>query len=90
MDHAGAGAVNEQPADIRIAALADPKQGRFASRGVLSRNQTKPSSEIAGFAELAGISNRGNQSSRTNRPNPRDRHEPTGCVILRRERLYLP
>ena len=64
--------MNEQPADIWISALADPEQRRFASRGVLSRNQTKPSGEIAGFGELAGIADRGNQRSRTNRPDPRE------------------
>ena len=57
----------EQPANIRIAALADPEQGRFASGGVLSRNQTEPGSEIPRFPELAGISDCGNQRSRTDR-----------------------
>jgi hypothetical protein len=60
--------VIEQPANIRIAALADPEQGRFASGGVLSRNQTEPGSEILRFPELAGISDRGDQRSRTNVP----------------------
>ena len=36
MDHAGAGPVDEEPANIGVSTLADPEQGRFASGGVLS------------------------------------------------------
>ena len=75
---------------IRVSTLADPKQGRFASGGVLSRNQTEPGSEIPRFPELSGIADRGNQRRRADRPDPGDRHEPTGCVMLCCEYFNLP
>src|ERR1700733_8827624 len=82
MEHAGPSAVNEQAADVWISALADPKQSRFASGGVLSGHQTEPSSEIPRFPELAAIADRGNQRRRADRSDPGDRHEPTGGVML--------
>ena len=47
--------MNEEPADIRIAAFADSQQSGFASGGALARNQTKPGGEVPRFPELAGI-----------------------------------
>ena len=38
--------MDEEPANIGVSTLADPEQGRFASGGVLSRNQTEPGGEI--------------------------------------------
>ena len=90
MDHAGTSAVNEQPADVCISALADPKQSRFAPGGVLSRHQTEPGSEIPRFPELVAVADRGDQRRRADRPDPGDRHEPTGCVMLCCEYFNLP
>ena len=73
--------MNQQPADVGISAFADPKQDRFASGGILSRYETEPSSEIPRFSELMGIADRGNQCCRADRPDPGNRHEPTGCVM---------
>ena len=56
--------MDEEPANIGVSTLADPEQGRFASGGVLSRNQTEPGGEIPRFPELSGIANRGNQRRR--------------------------
>jgi hypothetical protein len=39
---------------------------------------------------LSSIANRGNQRRRANRPDPGDRHEPTGCVMLCCEYFNLP
>lgn len=58
VDHAGTSAVNEQPADVWIPALADPEQSRFASGGVLSRHQTEPGGEIPRFPELVAVTDR--------------------------------
>ena len=82
--------MNEQPADIWISAFADPKQGRFASGGVLPRHQTEPGSEIPRFPELAAVTDRGNQRGRADRPDPGDRHEPTGGIMLCCEYFDLP
>ena len=81
--------MDEQPADIRVSTLADPKQGRFTAGRVLPRHQPEPSGEIPCFPELSTITDRGNQCGRANRPDPGDRHEPPGGIVLRCEQFDL-
>jgi hypothetical protein len=52
MRHARPGSMDDHPAQIFVATLANPQQRRLTSRGVLPGNQTQPRSHIAGFSEL--------------------------------------
>ena len=58
MSDAGARAVDQQAANIRISSLAYSKERRLPSRGMLPRHKAEPSREITRFGELLPIANR--------------------------------
>ena len=49
------GTVDEKGTQIHISTLADPQQGWSASRGVLSRHQSKECGQLSAILELTDI-----------------------------------
>src|SRR5574338_1044777 len=70
------GAVNEQGAEIGVAALADPQQPLLAPAAVLARHQAGPCGRLAGAFELAAIAQGGDQCRRGDRPDPAQLLQP--------------
>src|ERR1700682_5940290 len=59
--------VDEQRAQVTIAALADAKQYRAVAAGVLARHQPQPGAELAAVGELPRITDRPDHSRRHQR-----------------------
>lgn len=75
------GAVDQEGAQIGVAALADPEQPRLAASGVLARNQAKEGAQIAGVAEVLPGRPRRRAPSRSERRRPVSR---SAAGLLRR------
>ena len=62
MEKHHARAMDQQRAQVRIAALADTQKAAFASGRVLSRHNAEPRCQLAATLELSRIANRCHQS----------------------------
>jgi hypothetical protein len=65
MQEAGSSAANNQPPNISIFSLANPKQRLLATRRVFGWNNAKPRRHISRFTELLSIPGCSDESSRT-------------------------
>src|SRR3954451_11464691 len=74
--HDGAGTVDQQLAQIRVAALADPAEPLLATARMLLWNQADPGGKVPPRGKGSRIANRGRQCRGGNRSNAGDRHEP--------------
>ena len=83
-------AVDQQRAQIAVAALADAEQLRSTSRRVLPRHQTQPRRHLPTVAELRRVAHRRHQRCRRLLSHPRDRHQALARLQPSRRRLQLP
>ncbi len=60
----GPGPVDQQRAQIRVAALADAQQRRLAAGGMLLRHNAQPRSQLPAVSETPGIAHGRHQSAR--------------------------
>ena len=74
--------MDQLPAQISVAALADPQQLRLAAGGELPRNQTEPGGEIAAAVEAFRMTDGGDESRRDDRADARNCRQPAGVLIL--------
>ena len=74
--------MDQLPAQISVAALADPQQLRLAAGGELPRNQTEPGGEIAAALEAFRMTDGGDESRRNDRADARNCRQPAGVLIL--------
>src|SRR5439155_23032578 len=81
--------MDEEFAQIAIAAFANPQQARLTSSRVLAWHQTQPGSKLPAVFERAGIADGGHQGRRAQGPNPRDRHQPLTLGMRRGQRFEL-
>lgn len=81
--------MDDKPADVGVASLADPQQRCLPAGRVLSRHEAEPSRQVTRFSELGAVSRSRTQSRRDQRANPRDRHQAAGNLVRGSERLDL-
>src|SRR5204862_3827414 len=67
-----AGAVDQKPAQILVAALGYPAQAMFAAGGILPWHQTQPGRELAPTAEAARFYHRGGEGCGDDRADARN------------------
>ena len=60
----GTGTVDQQRAQVEVAALAEAQQPRLAAGGHLLRHQTKPCRQVASTPECLGVTDRRRQRGR--------------------------
>src|SRR5215468_6624626 len=71
----GAGAVDQEPSQIAVAALGYPAQANLAPGRILPWHQTKPGRKLAPAAEAAWLRNRRGDRRSDDRPDARDRRQ---------------
>ena len=77
------GAVDEQPAQIGIAALSDPSQGNLAATAVDPRGNPYPGGKAAARTEgLSSFAYRCDDGRGANRTDASNRCEPAGCRVV--------
>src|SRR6202047_2487887 len=69
------GGLNEQTAQIAIAALRYAAEDRAVACRYLLRHQSKPGAEVAAFREHVSSADRGYHRARDDRADARDRHQ---------------
>lgn len=79
----------EKLANIAVSPLADAEKLLLSSGRVFPLHKAKPRCQIASFLELSAVSNGSQERSCTQRPNPRDRHEPSCDILATGDRLDL-
>jgi len=84
------GRLDEQGAQIAIAALRYAAEDCSVSGRDLFRYQPKPGAEVAAFRERISRADRGHSRARDDRPNAGHSHQPLAALILSRQRFYLP
>ena len=80
----GAGAVDEQLAQVLVAALGDPEQLRLAARGRLAGHQAKPGRKVSAAAERSCVADCRHQSGRVQYADAGDRCQAAGCWVIAR------
>jgi hypothetical protein len=73
--------VDQQAAQIAVAALADPEQDAASAARVLVRHQPQPCTQLAPTAKLSRVADCGYQRGGGQRTNFFDRHQTTGPLI---------
>ena len=76
------GAVDQQHAEVWIAAFRDPGQSLLLSAGVLSGYQSDPGGELLSVVERSAIGDGCDDGSRNNRTNTFNCCKPAACVVL--------
>ena len=72
--------MDQQCAQIAIAALADPADVLLAAAGVDSRRQSKPGREVACRLKLSAVANAGEDGTRRDRSHSRGGGEPLASL----------
>src|SRR5215475_2711154 len=89
LDQDDPGGLNEQTAQIAIAAPRYAAEDRAVASRYLFRHEPKPSAEVAAFREGIAGADRGHHRARDDRANARDRHQPLTAFVLTSEALDL-
>src|ERR1700732_1885403 len=76
------GGLNEQTAQIAIAALRYAAEDRAVACRYLLRHQSKPGAEVAAFREHVSSADRGYHRARDDRADARDRHQSLAAFVL--------
>src|SRR4029434_2302283 len=83
------GSLDEQHAQVAIAALGYLAQDRAIPRGDLLRDQPQPSCEVAALVERIPGADRRHHRAGGNRTDPRHTHQPLATGILACQRIDL-
>src|ERR1700735_4682219 len=78
----GARPVDQLPAQVFVAALADPEQLRLAASCELTGNQAEPRGEIAPALEALSLANGGDKGGCDDRADAWDCHQPASLFVL--------
>src|SRR6516162_6604719 len=89
LDQHDPGRLNEQDAQIAIAAPGYAAEDCPVSRRDLFRDQPEPGTEVAAFGEHFAGADRGHHRARDDRADAGDRHQPLAVLILTGERFNL-
>lgn len=81
--------MDQYPAKVTVAALADPQKLRFAAGRHLARSEAEPGGKIPSPAKRLRPSHRGDEGGRIQRADPRDRRKELHRDILARDRNEL-
>src|SRR5450759_8586 len=81
--------MDEQPAQINVAAFADAEPLGLAASRVLSWDQAEPGGELASFAESGAVADRRHRCGRHQRPHSRYLAQPPASCILAGDRVDL-
>jgi len=79
----------QEPAKIAVPPLADAKHLRFASCGILLRNEAKPGGQVTGLFKLLTVSSGCEKCCGPQRAYSWYRHQPTGLLVAGRQCLDL-
>ena len=74
--------MDQLPAQVFVAALADPEQLWLAAGGELSGNHTEPCGEIPSTVEALRLTDSGDKGGGDDRADAGDRHQPTSLFVL--------
>src|SRR5262249_54835581 len=83
------GGLNEQDAQVAIAAFGDLAENRAVSRRELLRDEPQPGGEVAALDEPVPGADRRHHRAGDERPDPRHAHQPLATGVLAREGLDL-
>src|SRR5262245_4349763 len=89
LDQHDPGGLNEQTAQITIAALRYAAEDCAVTSRYLFRHQPEPGTEVAAFRESIAGADRGHHRARDDRANARDRHQPLAALVLTSQPLDL-
>src|SRR5437899_7111968 len=89
LDQHDPGGLNEETAQIAIAAPRYAAEGRAVAGRYLFRHQPEPSAEVAAFREGIAGADRGHHRARDDRADARDRHQPLAALVLTSPPLHL-
>src|SRR6202044_3632655 len=87
LSHVGqarARSMDHLPAQVFVAALADPEQLRLAAGRELTGNQAEPRGEIAPALEALSLADGGDKGGCDDRADAWDRRQPVGLFVLLR------
>src|ERR1700747_2470329 len=83
------GGLNEQAAQIAIAALRYASENRAVPSRELLRHESEPCAEVAAFRERIAAADRGHHRARDNRADAGDRHQAFATFVLASQRFDL-
>src|SRR5262245_51076108 len=89
LDQHDPGGLNEQTAQIAIAALRYAAEDCAVTSRYLFRHQPEPGAEVAAFREGIAGADCGHHRARDNRANARHRHQPLATLVLTSQPLDL-
>src|SRR5215510_4629025 len=89
LDQDDPGGLNEQTAQIPIAAPRYAAEDRAVASRYLFRHQPEPGTEVAAFREGITGADRSHHRARDDRANARDRHQPLAAFVLTSQPLDL-
>src|ERR1017187_3880881 len=81
--------MDQDLAQVAVAALADPVELRLATCRVLLRHQPHPGSELSSFVKGSAVADRSHDHGRDQGPHARDLPEPHACRITRGDLLLF-
>src|SRR5215471_13355147 len=89
LDQHDPGRLNEQAAQIAIAALRYAAKDRAIAGRELLRHEPKPCAEVAAFRERIAGADRGHHRARDDRADARNRHQSLTAFVLTSQRFDL-
>src|SRR4030095_13569593 len=75
-------AVNQQRAQINVAAFADSPGRYFAAGALVARHHTQPGRYLPSILEALGIAHRGHERARGDGANAGNRLEPAAWLVV--------
>src|SRR6266481_258737 len=89
LDQHDPGGLNEQTAQIAIAALRYAAEDRAVAGRQLFRHEPEPGAEVAAFRERIAGADRGHHRARDDRADAGDRHQSLAAFVLTSQRFDL-